>query len=590
MSDKTNQLKFEDALPQLVTAYREGVLVPFLGSGMSMGVCASWRDMLIGLLKQLKLRVPKKLETGKTHDSKLLYRVADEVIGPLEAQPLKKRAKIYRAGLSYGRSTKDIPSQTKALAGAFWPLVITTNYDDVYWKATPKGRQNPAPTVLGRDRRDCHEVLSSLDSGLEPLLWCIQGFVGGQKLAKPKDIVRNRQKREQLLREVVLGYQQYQRATNDAPHFRRAFAEVCRRRSLLFLGSGITEDYLLNLFSEIRHHHGPSRRPHFALVKKDDCREDEYRFMELRLGIVPILYEDHTDLPKWLKMFTDEIRKPPFNPDEGETWKSPSQMIAANYRIGKGDGSHIDLEIKYRALQKSDNEAMVISVGKDGNTPLLGGMAQDVLRLNNLEDSWKPHPKKPKLVFQHNKAQWLFAVAARKKSSDYRDLGIIPEALASGLEAAAKCHSVIHVGAIASGPKRPWHPAHPFVQMLCGIRKFVASNNTGCAKRIVLHIVDWSVWLAIWAKKVVIPELLFSDLVTYSVDLESYTGDRERFSVTMPANKCLKDLLKRCGLKKKQWKAELKPSLGKDEVKDVKGNVIIPPSVIVVLRKKQTRG
>ncbi len=586
MSDKTNQLKFEDALPQLVTAYREGILVPFLGSGMSMGVCTSWHDMLIGLLKKLDLKVPDDLKTDKAHDSKSLYRVADEVIGPLEAQPLKKRAKIYRAGLSYGRFTKDIPSQTKALAGAFWPLVITTNYDDVYWKATPKGGQNPAPTVLGRDRRDCHEVLSSLDLGLEPLLWCIQGFVGGQ-LAKPKDVVRNRQKRERLLREVVIGHQQYQRATNDAPHFRRAFAEVCRRRSLLFLGSGITEDYLINLFSEIRHHHGPSRRPHFALLQKDDHREDEYRFMELRLGIVPILYEDenHSEIPEWLKMFADEVRKPPFEPNKNKTWKPSSQMIAANYRIGKGDGSHIDLEIKSRALQKSDDEAIIISVGKSGGTPLLGRMAQDVLP-SNLENSWKSYSKEPNRVFQHKKAQWLFAIAARKKSSDYRDLGIIPEALASGLEAAAKCHSVIHVGAIASGPESPWHPAHPFVQMLCGIRKFVASNNTGCAKRIVLHIVDWRVWLAIWAKKVVIPELLFSGLVTYSVDLESYTGDRERFSVTMPANKCLKDLLKRCGLKKKQWKVELKPSLGKDEVKDVKGNVIIPPSVIVVLRKK----
>ena len=595
MSDKTNQLKFEDALPQLVTAYREGVLVPFLGSGMSMGVCTNWRNMLIGLHKRLELDVPDDLGSDKTLDDRALYRIADELIGPLEARPLDDRADIYRCALQEpclaGVPCPDRvpPSQTGALAQVFWPLVITTNYDDVYWKAVHCRAPDAVPVVLGRDRRDCHEVLSSLDSGLESFLWCIQGFVGDQ-LAKPKDVVRNCQKRDQLLDQVVLGHRQYQRVTNDALHFRRAFAEVCRRRSLLFLGSGITEDYLLNLFSEIRHHHGPSRRPHFALLKRNDDRKTDYRFMELQLGIVPILYEAHSELPEWLKVFADEVRKPCWKPDKGKTWNPPSQMTTANYSIGRKDNNHISLEIKWGALPKldknSDKEAMIVSVGRAKDAPLLGEMAQDVLGQCKLKNSWKSHPKNSNLVFQHKDVGRLFAVAARKEPSDYRDLGIIPQALASGLEAAAERCSVIHVGAIASGPRRPWHPVHPFVQMLCGVRQFITCKKNGDVERIVLHIVDWRVWLAIWAKKVEIPELLFSEVVTYPVDLESYSGDRERFSVTMPANTSLDDLLDRCGLKKEHWRAELKPSLGKDEVKDVKGHVIIPPSVIVVLRKK----
>ena len=42
----------------------------------------------------------------------------------------------------------------------------------------------------------------------------------------------------ELAGQVVAGHQQYQNAINAHAHFRRAFAEVFRRRSLLFLGSG----------------------------------------------------------------------------------------------------------------------------------------------------------------------------------------------------------------------------------------------------------------------------------------------------------------------------------------------------------------
>ena len=341
------EIKNPEVMSQLVTTYREGGLVPFLGSGMSMGVCASWSDMLIGLLDALELPELKKKvikATANSQDTGILYRVADELIVHLESRPFEDWACIYRKSLRYKQKKCNVPDQTKELTNIFFPLVITTNYDDVYWMGMKqrwmemkqqKKQPMPLPKVLGRDRQDCHEVLSSLDSGLEPLLWCIQGFFGGQ-LTKPECVVPNSQKREHLLRQVVLGHRQYQRAINDDHNFRRAFAEVYRRRSLLFLGSGISEPYLINLFSEIRHHYGSNRRPHFAFVKRDRNKEDDYRFMELRLGIVPILYDCHDELPNELKSLAHEIRG--IN-------RPVSKMKEINCQISRTNFNPIEVEI-----------------------------------------------------------------------------------------------------------------------------------------------------------------------------------------------------------------------------------------------------
>ena len=119
--------------------------------------------------------------------------------------------------------------------------------------------------MLGRRLEDCYQVLRSLDEPSPPILWVLQGFLGGQTSQSDK-IISDGKRRRELTNQLVVGHQQYQRVINAEEHFRRAFAEVFRRRSLLFLGSGLLEDYLVNLFGEIIHYHGPGPHPHFALL------------------------------------------------------------------------------------------------------------------------------------------------------------------------------------------------------------------------------------------------------------------------------------------------------------------------------------
>ena len=94
----------------------------------------------------------------------------------------------------------------------------------------------------------------------------------------------------------------------------------------------------------------------------------------------------------------------------------------------------------------------------------------------------------------------FFAVAARRKDlkgkrHDRRDLGVIPEAVCTVLKKIDKAgFGTVHMGAVASGFQRPWHPIHPFAQTLRGIRKFTLEPECDSIKTINLYIVDAAVW------------------------------------------------------------------------------------------------
>lgn len=88
------------------------------------------------------------------------------------------------------------PAQPVALAALHWPLVVSTNYDDLYVAAvhqrelrTRIGSRKDAPelerrsspvVVYGRSPTDCHRVLCSLTHSAPPILWAVQGYLGGQ--------------------------------------------------------------------------------------------------------------------------------------------------------------------------------------------------------------------------------------------------------------------------------------------------------------------------------------------------------------------------------------------------------------------------
>ena len=582
MIKQKSQLQPSDALPDLAALYQRRLLVPFVGSGMSRGVCTGWAEFL-GKLATLAGTTGKA--TTDSMASAELYRLADITVTSLRRLRREARNTFYREALLIDNEVP-IPPATAALGKIYWPLVLTTNYDDLYWTAANRTR----PAVLGRDRQDCHAVLRSLDASQPAILWALQGFLGGQKTA-PDLIVKDPRRQDLLSDQLVVGHHQYQRAVNEDGHFRRAFAEVYRRRSLLFLGSGILEDYLVNLFSETMHQLGPSSQPHFAVLDIKEKPKFDPWFMQTRLGIVPLFYEGRNEIEDLLVRLHDMVTHVP-QTGTGEKTKAPCRLEQLTFQVS------LRADVKVRVSFSNDtlaypippNECVIVSVGRQSNKPKYGMQADCLCRKAGIsEQQWIALDGAAAYAFRAGSTQ-CFAVAARQKEispqgNDRRDLGVIPEAIMTVFSEVRKAgFNAIHMGTIASGPTRPWHPIHPFVQMLRGIRAFLMQPESSGLEEIKIHIVDPSIWGPIESGLLRVEALLSAELVTVRVDIADAEGHVETVTVTLPDCPTLDELLAECQVKKEDWQVEVSPApmAQRELVSD--GQMVIPPTMTVLLR------
>lgn len=565
-------------LPNLVSLYQRGLLVPFIGSGMSRPACTSWNSFIAALARPAgMIEDADRLEaSGATVDSPTLYRIADTVVHRMHALPHDEKARRYRAaiqGWSPGVVPEITPNLRALTTGLYWPLVLTTNYDDLYWAACNKRGKYPGtemtsaydrqvPQIVGRSLEDCHSVLRSLDRIAPPLYWALQGFLGGQ-LHRPDEVIPDAGHRAQLESQIVVGHQQYQQAINGDIHFRRAFAEVFRRRSFFFLGSGILEDYLLNLISEIIYNHGPSAYPHFALLPNKERDRFDVRFLQTRLGITPLFTESHEDVADFLSQLQAALRP---------VWSSdglPRNLSALSSRTYTLAPRNLRVLLSYRTTPQEipANSAIVVSAGRRNNLPVLGNFGTRYLEATNrVNDAklWKPlDSNTDAFVFQYNNEP-IFAIAARRPQGgeEYRDLAIVPEAVAVALGVIEPFgFTKVFLGSIASGfsAKNLWHPIHPFAQTLRGIRRFEQSSPTGTLAEIEVCLVDPRIWAMVASDKLPIQEMLCAEFYPFTVELHRSDGHVETYNLLVKDGSTVKDVLDECQLDPTLWKVALRP-------------------------------
>lgn len=300
----------EEVVKVLASLHDRGLLVPFIGSGMSIGPCVSWKALITNL--EQVTSIPTQPSDGD------LPARAEAVMQVLRRGAFQVPDVIRRA--VYDPAKRGSSTHSDSLAKLRWPLICTTNYDDVYLRAAltqaSAARRRTVPRVLGRSDQDCHGVLQHLGLPTGELLWCLQGFLTPEKfsvpLGKKGDLINLSdclEDGEDLSSEIVLSHSEYRSVTHRMPHFRRCFAEVFRSRSLLFLGSGLTETYFRSLFDEVVELVGPSSSPHFALVKKGNL---DAEFMLAHYHTILIEYEadkdgSHSEVGKFILSFAETV-------------------------------------------------------------------------------------------------------------------------------------------------------------------------------------------------------------------------------------------------------------------------------------------
>jgi hypothetical protein len=124
---------------------------------MSAGVCTDW-SLLVHRLELAAQRTP---QDDKAPDA--LIRRANSAVRTLRArEPGTFERELAAALITKPEAQPAVPPQTTALVRLWWPLVLSTNYDNCYATAFQKRFPDAQFAIVGRSSEDCQRILNSL--------------------------------------------------------------------------------------------------------------------------------------------------------------------------------------------------------------------------------------------------------------------------------------------------------------------------------------------------------------------------------------------------------------------------------------------
>lgn len=574
MPSKRGGFTFDEVLPRLTVAYARGRLVPFIGVGMSRPACAAWHEMVGGLEKGAGIDLSPPTILTRTDE---LIRRANRAVRTLWAGTKGKFAHEFRQALFL--STEPVPLQMRALASIWWPLVLTTNYDDFYVKAFAEASRDPRTlAVVGRSSEDCQRVLTSLTVAGRSLLWALQGYV-----AAPSRETDDRHERR-LSGELVIDHDEYRRVTHREPHFRRAFAEVFRTRSLFFLGSGLKETYIQELFGEVLELYGPSTQTHYAIMPSGEV---DPQFMFARFQIAVVEYgtseqPNHGYVPERLNELKAAVER------------VESAPVAWGFGTLRTDGAvdvgNADLDVIRGPLPTSPTvgsrgdgrECLVLSAG--GSRDAGGFYVSRQLR-PTLDQwcGWREADRQPSTPLTDFIAEYpdkhAFAVRARPRHDDVKSLAEVRRASAAVFSELAPRYRRINMQLLAAGDDdgsggarwsaRPYPPRFSFMET---VRAWGDWRRTHPEQqcRLALYVVDPTVTRELASRRIDILELLNCPDITFWTEQveDGVLVERRRFQ--MDDATLLGAIAHELCLDPSQWNVEVSPvvSIGAEEDPD----------------------
>jgi hypothetical protein len=552
---------FETLLPRLVSTYEQGRLVPFVGSGMSRRACTDWPTFIASLEVSAGLHGLPALDGSTTRE--VLVRRANNAVRTLKRSVPGVFAKAVRAALlSNEPNTPLVSPQMRSLTGIWWPLALSTNYDNCY-AAGFHGNKNFAGrqlAVVGRGAVDCQRVLTSLSTAGRSLLWALQGYLSDLPCADlPPLVSPSPEDRPQLEEQLVVGHEEYRRVTYRDLHFRRAFAEVFRQRSLLFLGAGLQESYLQELFGEVLEFYGPAARPHYAFVQEGEV---DPAFMLARFQIAVVEYREHGEVKQWLDRLAEQVSQPRRTP---VAW-----CWGRIDRSGKHWKSVPDLEVVRGPLpaKPKRSECLAVSAGGSGDRFYFSAGIQELM------EAWGvPKPSEPSAVIPPYLIELgdrpVLGVRARAED-DRRNLSCIYDASLALFEHVAQRYRCIRMQLLSTGGQDKLDASVPQFELRNFPERFSfiqtlrawATWRKGHPRhpcRLVLHVMLDSVYQDIASGRIDVLELLSCADVRFFVEVVQDDGQIERrLFQTMP-DLALAVIVDDLQLSAEQWQVKVTP-------------------------------
>jgi hypothetical protein len=543
-------LQFEEAIPRLVHTYNKGKLAPFTGAGVSAPRIPGWPAFIENLSKRTDI----KIDDASTLTSSELIQASEKIINQLQRGKSSSYVRAIKNSLGYkSNSEPETSPNCEALSNIWWPLVLTTNYDRMFVEAYEKkhaSRDGDPIAIYGRNQRDCHTLLSSLNAPVNSLYWALQGYFGTSA------------NNEKLEKEIVIGYRHYRQATYNNQTFRSAFGEVFRNYSLFFIGSGLSEDYFRGLFGQTLESFGSNPNTHCALFHEQDIISGKVdpHFLHTKLNIVSLYYkgekDDYSGLTKSLADLEQAIRS-----ESRKVYKF-SFGHKNLYKVEEPSAMP-DLEVFASAIPTpTKKECCIISAGFNKIVWLSHkgkAIVEGTYDAKKFQATTKP------LVYQYDKGN-LFAAIARNQAlgtgRKSRDLRIIKDAFIQALQVTNGHFHTIHCMHLSAGSERTFPPVFSFIQMLHAFKIFASTEQVKSTVRI--YVSHPSVIFYIRRNMFELEELLNCNDVKINIEIRN-PEEVERYTFYARPDVKFKDVSEYFDIDARYWDTKIIPEPYKEQ-------------------------
>jgi hypothetical protein len=347
----------------LVEAVREHRVVPFVGAGVSVGVkrdlFPAWTRLLENIAHYMKEEGIDAKEVARVNGLVM----AGELVLAAETALRALGPYVFHRFLRENYRRQRPPDANLDVVRALWalqpPLVITTNYDSALRWGGPAEVQMVA--------NDQHEELVLLAEATSdwPWIWHLHGTI--ERMAT-----------------VILAGRDYKRLyekdeRNRVANYERALFELQKTlasRSLLYVGFGLTDPYVLEQIAHVLELTRGSLAPSYALMKQGQGnRGDLWENYNVRL----IEYAEHDMLAGLLNDIAGQAFGAPVASPAPVPAASPATERAGVLEVGSAAERAGVLEVRSAGGPAAGREAGSEAVPRsmDGDSPVPGGRDDD---------------------------------------------------------------------------------------------------------------------------------------------------------------------------------------------------------------------